>query len=300
MKVIQCLCISLLILLILLVPGLMPLTESSSINFRKYSYLVNRFIFQKKEMVAINNTGTSFAFIPKDAVGRTIYKKGNYEPELSNFILHTINYSHDDIVIDVGANIGWYSILLAKLDAAPGQIYAFEPDTLNYNLLQRNIILNKSENITAIQAALSNHAGKSTLYKYNDNNLGRHSLLPINSQNKIEINTTTLDDFAKEYSLLHKKIKLVKIDVEGFEYFVLNGGKALLKNTEILIHEFSPNLMAQGNVPLDLLINELQSLEMKPFVIAGKSLQVVNKLEQVAEGQNIIWLAHESTLSKAF
>ncbi|CAL7964049.1 Methyltransf_21 domain-containing protein [Gammaproteobacteria bacterium] len=245
---------------------------------RSLTYVVSRFVFNKQYLVANSNYGVKYKFKTPDAVGRAIYKDGNYEPEITRFVLNEIKYNPEDIVIDVGANIGWYSLLLDHMKDGPGIIYAFEPDSLNYSLLKHNISLNGASKVVAINEALSNKIGKATLYKYGDNNLGRHSLLPLFKGASETIITTTLDNFIKKNNS-KKTIRLIKIDVEGYELPVLLGAKKVLDHTENLIVEFSPSIMLQHKIAPELVIKLLYAKGFKPYLFGGNKLIPLNKEE---------------------
>jgi len=78
-------------------------------------YLIHRFLLKRPFLVATENRfRCKFRFKTPDCIGRTIYRKGDYEPVLTKYILEQLNFAKGDIFLDVGANIGWYAILLAK------------------------------------------------------------------------------------------------------------------------------------------------------------------------------------------
>jgi FkbM family methyltransferase len=128
-------------------------------------------------------------------VGRKSYTNGEYEPEVSNYLSNHIVFMENDISLDIGANIGWYSILLHKLMPASGTVFCFEPDRLNYELLASNIKNNDASNIIAGNNAFSNKREIKKLYRYSNKNLGRHSLLDINIDESIDIGELVLDEF---------------------------------------------------------------------------------------------------------
>lgn len=244
---------------------------------RSLVYLINRFVFFRQYMVANSYCGVvKFKFKTPDAVGRTIYKYKNYEPEITRFVLNEIKYNSDDIIIDVGANIGWYSLLLDHMEYGPGVIYAFEPNSLNYSLLKYNISLNGASKIVAVNKAVSDRNGKATLYNYGDNNLGRHSMLPLFKGSSEKITTITLDKFIKKNND-KKIIKLIKIDVEGYELPVLLGAKNVLEYTENLIVEFSPDIMLQNKIAPRSVIQLLYTNGFKPYSFKKDKITPLNK-----------------------
>ena len=161
------------------------------------AYLTERFILQKEYLLASSKYGVKFKFKAADAVGRSIYKHKEYEPEIIRFVLNEIQYNANDIVIDIGANIGWYALHLEKI-AKLDRIYAFEPDPLNYALFKENIQLNNAIKIIAINKALANKNGTAMLYKYSEKNLGRHSMLPLFNGDSEKVETILGYSFQKE------------------------------------------------------------------------------------------------------
>ena len=101
-----------------------------------------------------------------------------------------------DVVIDIGANIGYYTIMFAKLVGDSGKVIAFEPDPTNYELLKKNIEINGFTNVILEQKALSDNPGKMMLSLNNENTAGHHlDFKNENSINSIEVDVLSLDDY---------------------------------------------------------------------------------------------------------
>lgn len=96
--------------------------------------------------------------------------------------------------VDVGANIGYFSLIAAKLVGSQGRVYAFEPNEENFNLLAQNIKLNNFSQVTAIKKGVSDRNGAAKLY-LDLKNPCRHSLIPSETLPTTEIETVTLDSF---------------------------------------------------------------------------------------------------------
>jgi len=143
-------------------------------------------------------------------------------------------------VIDVGANIGIYSILLSKLVGKSGSVYAFEPDAKTFDILNKNLQLSNCNNVKTFQLALSDTITSVKLRKP-DNELGDafHYIEKIeNNSSNIDdvIRTITLDDFVNSEKLT--TVDFLKIDIEGAEFLCLKGGKKFLeKNNPVIICE---------------------------------------------------------------
>ena len=149
------------------------------------------------------------------------------------------NVKKNDIVIDVGANIGYYTLLMAKIGAF---VNSYEPAPSNFKLLQKNVYQNNfSQNVTLHNTAISNFIGTSKLY-LQKNNTGGHQLGfdPFQTDNSIEVPVTKIE---------LDKIDFAKIDVEGSELHVLRGMKTL--PNKMLIEFSSINLKESGTNPDD-------------------------------------------------
>ena len=163
-----------------------------------------------------------------------------------------------DVVIDIGANIGYYTIMFAKLVGDSGKVIAFEPDPTNYELLKKNIEINGFTNVILEQKALSDNPGKMMLSLNNENTAGHHlDFKNENSINSIEVDVLSLDDY---FSYKNIKINFIKMDVEGAESNVIKGMSNILKTSKNLkmIVEYNPFAIKQlGLTPenyLELLI----------------------------------------------
>ncbi len=125
-----------------------------------------------------------------------------------------------DVVIDIGANIGYYSVLFSKLVGRKGRVYAFEPLPKNFSLLLKNLKVNNCSNVSAFNCAVSSTNGIAT-FRYNKRYLGGGSLsYKEEHTDSFEVMTIKLDDFIK-------KADFVKMDIEGHEPEALKGMKNL-------------------------------------------------------------------------
>ncbi|OHC03144.1 MAG: hypothetical protein A2Z57_13445 [Planctomycetes bacterium RIFCSPHIGHO2_12_39_6] len=179
-------------------------------------------------------------------------------------------------VVDVGAHIGYFTILLAELVGASGRVYAFEPERNNFEMLSKNISLNGFNNVTTYSYALSDKNGKMKLFLDNSN-LGNMSFGQKNIPTKsfggvMEITTETLDS-----SLAGIQPDFIKIDVQGAEGLVLAGAeRAVFKNPKVqILMEFWPyGLENVGTNPL---------LFLKKLEDAGFDLYIVERHKKILQ-----------------
>ena len=200
-----------------------------------------------------------------------------YETELFKNLVH-----EGTILIDIGANIGYYTLIGANI-IKKGSVYSFEPVPDNYDLLLKNIEINNLNNVTAVQKAVSNKIGKVKIF-LDEFSFGTHSLAQNNVPDKInftEVNTTTLDSFFDDKFSELDKI-LVKMDTQGAEGLIVKGADSLLKKESIkIMMEFWPmGLKNMGTEP-EQLLEKLEEYGFKINLINGqkKCLEHLNNDE---------------------
>ena len=144
---------------------------------------------------------------------------GKYEPYLTKLILEKMKPA--GVMVDVGANIGYYSLLTAK---TVKKVFAIEPEELNFSILKKNAQSNGLKNIELIKAAAGSRQGKAVI-KRSKVNLGAHKVV----RSEGEIKMIRLDDVIKE------KVDVIKLDVEGMEGEVIRGAKNLIEKWKPII-----------------------------------------------------------------
>ena len=207
-----------------------------------------------------------------------------YEPGTTQLIERLLEPGM--VVVDVGAHVGYYTLLAAKHVGPVGKVYAFEPEA-NYAILEENIGLNGSHNILPIKSVVSSRSGSSTLYLTALDN-GRHStyhhdLPEIGSE---AVTETTLDAFFEAEKW--PSVDLVKMDVEGAEADVLRGMERLLHESVdlMMVMEFNPRLLANANVDPNLFLQIPTTRGFKVYCIDDDkgllSIETIDSLALVA------------------
>lgn len=212
------------------------LLSGSNVSKIPFVLSLHDFIISSVKPQFIFFEGNKIYLDKKDTLGLSI--NGVYEEFETEIIKNTIKKG--DVVIDLGANIGYYTVLFAKLVGPTGKVYAFEPDPSNFSILKKNITINKYKNVIPINKAVSDKNGILKLFLANSKK-GAHSTLInyTNRKNHIDVETITLNKYFENYS---KQINFIKMDIEGAEFLALKGmSKILKKNDNLkLISEFSP------------------------------------------------------------
>jgi FkbM family methyltransferase len=175
-------------------------------------------------------------------------------------------------IIDVGANIGFYSLNFAK-KASKGNVFSFEPFQYNYQLLNQNIELNNFNNIKTYPIALGETTRKANMNNITNKNLGmvHIDLSSNNDENLITINT--LDNFVKKNN--SEKIHLIKIDIEGYETNFIKGAiNTLTKDYPILFIEVIDQHLKKFDSSAFELIKTLEDLGYN-YIINADTKQVI-------------------------
>lgn len=207
---------------------------------KKYNFLfLLRFFFGKIFIPKISKIFGHKMFLHKSGHSFELAFLGCYE-ELETKFIKKINLKNK-IVVDVGACIGYYSLLFSEAVGQNGKVISFEPELKNYNILKRNIILNNINNIEAYNIAVGNKNGSAILRI--SNSPGQHAVFDFVEEDvsKTEVEITRLDDFLKG-KVNFLDISFVKVDVEGYEFEVLKGMKNIIKfSSDLIIQlEFAP------------------------------------------------------------
>ncbi len=172
----------------------------------------------------------------RDIIQRYIYYFGVWEPSITQWAAESLRPG--DCFVDVGANIGYYSLLASSLVGAGGKVVSIEADPAIYTLLRRNVEQNGAENIRTISAAVAAERGTLRLFHGPDDNIGTTSTVRQNSADQgVEVTAAPLHELlqADEIALA----RIIKIDVEGGELPVLQGLMPMLdrlrEDAEILV-----------------------------------------------------------------
>jgi FkbM family methyltransferase len=246
---------------------------SYTINSFKFFFLKN--ILGRKFLKVIDRIyNLTFNIEIHDAMGRKIYKRGSLHPEHTSF-LSKLPFEQNDVILDIGANIGWYSVVLKKSIKHDVTIFAFEPEPKNFDLLKKNIQCNDMKGIHPINKAVAEQSGHATLFLYSSKNSGRHSLLNVNPQTKmsIEVETVNIEDFLRINKVDFDRIKLIKIDIEGYEVLALKGATTLLSKIPFMFLEYSPTLMLKAGQDPGSFIQWLSGFGFNFYKVDGEQMK---------------------------
>lgn len=215
-------------------------------NLTQYRLIENTHNFirnlLKSEIVHIN--GYKLILDPNDdSLGLSI--NDMYEKSETSYFIN--NIKKGDVVVDIGANIGYFTLLFSNLVGDTGRVFAFEPSQDVFDILQKNIKLNNCENVELINKAVSDKTGKIDLYVSSGGSSDNRVYDSNDNRSKISIHAISLDDFFEHY---HGNINYIKTDTQGAEYQVIKGMSNLLKkkNDIKIMSEFFPQGLAECGI----------------------------------------------------
>jgi len=171
---------------------------------------------------------------------------------------------HNDNVIDVGSNVGHLTLKAASILENTGNILSIEPNPKVFFFLQKNISYNNYFNIKAYNFALGDVESSITFQTEKADNTSHVSEL---EKNGITLKQLKLDDIVNKQ---FNSIALLKIDVEGYEKFVIKGSKKTLEKTKVILFESYENNFARFNYSLKEIFDYLIAVDFKIYKFIGK------------------------------
>jgi len=226
-------------------------------NVAPQQSLPERLLSETRIVKAVASTPEGeFLFDIRDAAVGWSLARGSWEMLETAFVKHIVG--RDDLVIDIGANLGWYSVVAAK---TAGAVIAFEPDALNYELLLDNLTRNKlRERVVPMQIALSDLDAELE-FELSENNFGDHRVRQASSRGPefygegtrrtVRVRGRPLDSVLEELRVAASPIKLLKIDTQGSEVRILRGARKALERTRWMIAEFWPYGLERAGCSVD-------------------------------------------------
>lgn len=239
-------------------------------------------------------TGGEMLLDIRDSQQRHIYYSRLYEyPYISclqNFI------KSGDLFVDVGANIGFYTIWAALQVGLEGRVFSFEPNPLAYAFLEKNIELNELRNVNLYQVAVGESDGMAQLEaRFDDLALSRI----VRSETGKEIISVTqkrLDTFFSETE--KTQIKFIKVDAEGAEPEILQGGETILEKRPDLLVEVDERRLGPSGSSEEELLALLTRYEYVPFWLNRRGQLVPFKLSAKKPVRNNLFFIPREKLLK--
>ncbi|MFK0729779.1 MAG: FkbM family methyltransferase [Gloeotrichia echinulata IR180] len=224
---------------------------------------VKPYLFQPKSGRILLNSVAFDIELDLDPVMRAMYF-GAYQMHVASFMKKHLKKG--DIFIDVGANVGYISAYAMGLIGQTGQVHAFEPVTEYFERLKNVQKNNPDYRLYINKVALGEREGISTIAVTNVRNIGWNTMVPgfmseDTIKEEIEIPVTTLDSYLSSNEI--DRVRLVKIDVEGFEFPVIKGFQKYLREAKelpILLVEVAPIAYHKLDASIDEFTNFMSDL----------------------------------------
>ncbi len=216
--------------------------------------LVNRRVLSLLTPRLVHLAGHTIYLDPVDSLGLSV--KPAYDAFALKMVRRLVRF--DDVVLDVGANIGYFTLVLAESVGGNGRVFAFEPDSDNCRILRKNLSVNGYDRVTVEPKAVSDGDGKANLY-LSLRSCGHHSLFGADQEGgSVAVETVSLDSYFPAGS----RVDFIKMDIEGAEVSALEGMTRVLSDNPqlILLGEFYPAALSRAATSpcayLDLLITQ--------------------------------------------
>ena len=210
----------------------------------------------------------------KDSLRLSLHSHEPLETDLIKKIIKEGN-----VVLDIGAHIGYYALLFAKLVGGKGKVFAFEPHPDNFALLKKNVETNNYKNVVLVNRAVSNKNKKIKLYSADST--GDYKTHSLKNSFFIEVESIRLDDYFKNYQ---GKINFIKIDVEGAEKEVAEGMSFLLQQNKRIkmMTEIFPQRLEEAGVKLKDYLELLKSFDFQFYYLNEKKKRIeLRELDQL-------------------
>jgi FkbM family methyltransferase len=199
-------------------------------------------VFRVKRRIVSLKAGTRLWIDPVSHLGQEILETGHYEP-LTTEVLETV-LRPGDCFIDMGANEGVFTVAASRLVGSTGKVISVEPQQRLKEVIEKNLEVNRSSNVTLETLALSNSPGTADLVLAHSVNTGASSLFTTRNafQKTQPVRTETVDHLLERHGLT--RARLAKIDCEGGESLILEGASKALTSQlfDYILIEFHPHL----------------------------------------------------------
>lgn len=256
---------------------------------RSTSFFLQRYVLGRPTVVAQARDFDLELRVPtRDAAGAGLYRRGMHAPEVADFLVRRLELEPGDLVFDIGASVGWYTLLLAQIAPRGVEIHAFEPDPWARGLLQENLARNRVEGVTVVDAAVGHRDGEVMLYRYGGRR--RRPLRPGSAQ-QLAVRMLRLDDYCRELGLAKRPVGCLKIGVQGFEFHALLGARQTLARCRTVLTEYSAALLDEAGVHPASVLDLMVELGFSPADIRRGRLRPTDRPAIMADPRprTLVW-----------
>ena len=238
--------------------------------YRKLRMLISN----KPRLVQLKVNGYELLIWANEDIGKSLMFARRHEMDEVHYFQNTIK--DGAICLDVGANIGYFSMLFSQLSGARGKVYAFEPLKRNFLAIELAAEVNHFNNISVFQGVASNVEGFLSITIPEGD--GAYARITNRGQDEltVAVPSISLDSFVIKNSI--SKIDAIKIDVEGAELLVLQGAERVLSDPalrpSVLMVELVSDMLKAHSATISMVLEYMYKFSYKPY-IASKNGELI-------------------------
>ena len=201
----------------------------------------------KEKVVKNINSYKMILYLSDKGISRELFIHGKREFLGTDLFYNNRLVKKGDIVLDIGANIGYFAFIESDLVGDKGKVYAVEPSFVNYKRLKENIAINEFDNILSYNLAIGDKQGKTKMYVSDRSNWSRliERDLPDKINEVIEVDLQTIDSFLEDKA----KPTFIRMDVEGYEINIFRGMPQTLQLEKLSVFvELHPAILSKEEI----------------------------------------------------
>jgi FkbM family methyltransferase len=211
-----------------------------------------------------------------------IYWKFKKRQDSSEISLMKSNIHEGDVVMDIGANIGFYTTLFSEMVGVNGKVHAFEPDAVNFNYLLKET--QGKINVTKTPKAVSSKSSVIKLYRSKELNVDHRTYQPEEYESVQEIQAVSIDDYFNSDSAEFSRVDFIKMDIQGFEMEAIKGMEKTIRSNPGLkmIAEFWPYGLRKSGYSALAFFQLIESFGFEMHLISKSKLELLTKERVIA------------------
>jgi len=247
---------------------------------KRIKYITYKFL---NKNVVVDIYGSKMWLNLRDkGISKDLFLYGKREPISTDYLITSNILKEGDVVLDIGANIGYYVLIESMLVGDSSKVYAIEPVSSNFKALESNIKLNNCKNVEIFNLAVGDKDRKSLIYVSNQSNRSamERNLVGGDIVGVEEVDVVSVDSFLKDKHIPN----LIRMDVEGYEYQIIKGMTKTLKENEKIMMELHYRFL-----PKEQLEEMLQILKENNFKV-----QFAIYEHKVNENKVVQYLLHKA------
>ena len=227
---------------------------------RAYKRRLNNYVISHYKSNYAEINGRKMHLDPHDSLRLSIKEYSPFHQKLMDNEIE-----EGDVVLDLGANIGFWTLFFAQKVGKQGKVFAFEPEPSNVELLKKNVLINNYDNVIIEQKAVSNKTEKLKLflsYETTDHRIYD----PSGDRDFVEIDSIRLDDYFTNFPT---EINFIKSNIQGADFSAIQGLSEVIKKSKKIkmAIEYYPELLKGFNSDPGEFITYLENLGFKIFNI---------------------------------